>query len=66
MMWETYRTGSPKDRLFDFKCLRGRTVHRLNRPAVFFRDDLTGLFELYTERTGTLGFPTRNQSSSDA
>ncbi|MDO9069072.1 MAG: hypothetical protein Q7W05_11525, partial [Deltaproteobacteria bacterium] len=47
MMWETYMVGNEDDRLFDFKYLNGRNVWGLNKAAVFGRQELKELFDLY-------------------
>jgi hypothetical protein len=57
MMWEAYPVHAPEDRWFDFKYLNGRNLWGLNKPAVFGREDLRELFELYVQKTGTERFP---------
>lgn len=57
MMWETYMVGNEAERLFDFKYLGGRNVWGLNKAAVFGRQNLKELFDLYRSKTGLADFP---------
>jgi hypothetical protein len=57
MMWETYSTESPSERMFDFKYQRGRNPWGLNKAAVFSRSDLHQIFALYRDKPKALEFP---------
>ncbi len=56
MMWETSKADSQGPHLFDFKYLLGRNILGLTRPAIFSREDLRKLFDLYCQKTGELTF----------
>ena len=57
MMWESYPTNSPEQRWFDFKYLNGRSLWGLNKPAVFAREELGAIFDVYRRKTGVSQFP---------
>ena len=53
MIWETHAVGeNENDNWFDFKYLNGKNIRGLNRPAVFSRDSLKKLFDVYSKKTG--------------
>lgn len=57
MMWATYAVGEPNNLKYDFKYLTKGSLYGLNRPAIFTRNDLCELFDLYRLRTGLTSFP---------
>jgi hypothetical protein len=57
MMWETYMVGNEGERLFDFKYLNRRNVWGLNKAAVFTKEGLREIFDLYRQKTGVADFP---------
>lgn len=57
MMWETYPISTPKDRWFDFKYIRGRSIFGLNKPAVLSKYELKEIFKIYQIKTGMQMFP---------
>ena len=57
MMWEGAFVSDPESRLFDFKYVIQRQNWGLNRPAVFLKEDLRCLFNLYCKITGEPHFP---------
>ena len=57
MMWETIPDGSKEETWFDFKYINGRNILGLNRPAVFSKENIRKLFQLYRDRTGDRSFP---------
>ncbi len=57
MMWETNSSEDESINWFDFKYVNGRNVYGLNKPAVFTRNRLKQLFEVYCQKTGTPSFP---------
>jgi hypothetical protein len=50
MMWEGAFLSDPESPLFDFKYVIERQNWGLNKPAVFSREDLRHLFDLYCNR----------------
>ena len=52
MMWETAPIGVDEVTWFDFKYIRERQGHGLERPAVFDLDGLREVCALYREKTG--------------
>jgi hypothetical protein len=57
MMWETIPDGNNDETWIDFKYINGRNIWGLNKPAVFSKEDMRNLFQLYRERTGDHNFP---------
>jgi hypothetical protein len=57
MMWETIPAPYYGNTWFDFKYINNRSIYGLNKPAVFEREDLKKLFQLYREKTYTTTFP---------
>ena len=57
MMWETVPDGSKEKTWLDFKYINGRNIWGLNKPAVFSKEDIRKLFQLYRDRTGDKSFP---------
>jgi len=56
MMWETKSLGEEIN-FYDFKYINGRSVYGLMKPAIFSRENLKQLFNLYDEKTGSVNFP---------
>lgn len=57
MMWESFSTSSPTKHWFHFNYMKGKNPFGLNRAAVFAREDLSALFQLYRDKTGCPSFP---------
>lgn len=56
MMWETIPDGDKENTWIDFKYINGKNIWGLNKPAVFSKQDIKELFQLYQNKTGVL-FP---------
>lgn len=56
MMWET-KPSEDDVNWFDFKYINRRNAWGLNKAAVFSRENLKQLFNLYREKTGSIDFP---------
>lgn len=56
MMWETYPKHNTEDRWFDFKYVIGRSIFGLSKPAVFNKEELHKVIELYRLKTGQANF----------
>lgn len=50
MMWEASPKSDRSKMWFDFKYVRGRNIKGLNTPAVFTRNQLSNLFNLYRQK----------------
>ena len=61
MMWETIPNGDNKETWVDFKYINGRNIFGLNKPAVFSKEDIRKLFQLYRDRTGDKTFPGKGE-----
>lgn len=57
MMWETIPDGNETETWIDFKYINGRSIWGLNKPAVFSKEDMRKLFQLYRTRVGDNSFP---------
>lgn len=57
MMWETIPDGNDEETWIDFKYINGRNIWGLNKPAVFSKESMRKLFQLYRERTNEKNFP---------
>lgn len=57
MLWETIPNGNITGTWIDFKYVNGRNIWGLNKPAVFTREKIRNLFDLYREITGDSDFP---------
>jgi len=57
MMWETIPDGNNEETWIDFKYINGRNMWGLNKPAVFSKEDIKKLFQLYRNRTPDKNFP---------
>jgi len=57
MMWESAFLSAPGSPLFDFKYVIKRGNWGLNKAAVFLKEDLRRLFDLYCKVTGEPHFP---------
>lgn len=57
MMWETIPDGSKEETWIDFKYIRGRNPLGLSKPAVFSKESIRKLFQLYRDRTDDKSFP---------
>lgn len=57
MMWETIPDASKEETWIDFKYINGRNIYGLNKPAVFSKEEIRKLFQLYRARTGDSNFP---------
>jgi hypothetical protein len=57
MMWETIPDGDHEETWIDFKYINGRNVWGLNKPAVFSKEDMRKLFNIYRDLTGDKSFP---------
>ena len=56
MMWESKPLGEDVS-CFDFKYIIDRNPYGLNKPAVFTREELKELLDLYKSVTGSTNFP---------
>jgi hypothetical protein len=57
MMWETIPDGNKEETWIDSKYIHGRNIWGLNKPAVFSKEEIRKLFQLFSARTGETNLP---------